>query len=289
MMRSKHISSLLRENPPLPHNEVSAMNIAVITGASSGMGKEFTTRLITENDARIGAPYDEIWIIARSEDKLISLQKALSPERIRVIPFDLTAPESLSSVSELLSKEKPDIRLLINCAGMGRNGAFEEQSVSDTHNAIALNCDALSSLTNICLPYMTGHKGPKGRSATVINIASSAGFLPQPDFAVYAATKSYVISFSHATAEELKDKGITVTCICPGPVDTDFIKVSKNDPNATFTGIKGKFVTSVDKLIPASLKAAKKGRTMYVHGFSQKLLHVASKILPTSWILFFEK
>ena len=150
------------------------MNIAVITGASSGMGKEFTTRLITENDARIGAPYDEIWIIARSEDKLISLQKALSPERIRVIPLDLTAPESLSSVSELLSKEKPDIRLLINCAGMGRNGAFSEQSVSDTHNAIALNCDALSSLTNICLPYMTGHKGPKGRSATIINIASSA-------------------------------------------------------------------------------------------------------------------
>ena len=136
---------------------------------------------------------------------------------------------------------------------------------------------------------MTGHKGPKGRSATVINIASSAGFLPQPDFAVYAATKSYVISFSRAIAEELKDKGIAVTCICPGPVDTDFIKASKNDPNATFTGIKGKFVTSVDKLIPASLKAAKKGRTMYVHGFSQKLLHVASKILPTSWILFFEK
>ena len=97
MMRSKHISSLLRENPPLPHNEVSAMNIAVITGASSGMGKEFTTRLITENDARIGAPYDEIWIIARSEDKLISLQKALSPERIRVIPLDLRSSTAMFS------------------------------------------------------------------------------------------------------------------------------------------------------------------------------------------------
>ena len=265
------------------------MNIAVITGASSGMGKEFTTRLITENDARIGAPYDEIWIIARSEDKLISLQKVLSPERIRVIPLDLTAPEALSSLEELLSEKKPDIRLLINCAGMGKSGAFAEQLKEETHATIALNCDALSSLTNICLPYMTGHEGPKGRSATIINIASSAGFLPQPDFAVYAATKSYVISFSRAIAEELKSKGISVTCVCPGPVDTDFIKTSKNDPNATFTGIKGKFVTSCDKLIPASLKAAKKGKKMLVFGTSQKALHVASKILPTSWILFFEK
>ena len=159
--------------------------------------------------------------------------------------------------------------------------------MEDTHTAISLNCEALSAVTQTFLPYMTGH-GEK-RSATIINIASSAGFLPQPNFAVYAASKSYVISFSRALAEELRDKKITVTCICPGPVDTDFIKVSKSDPNATFTGFKAKFVTTTDKLIPASIKAAKKGKTMLVYGMGQKMLHLTSKLVPTRLVLFFER
>ena len=263
------------------------MNIAVITGASSGMGKEFCSRLINEEDARLGAPYDEIWVIARSEGKLSELASSLDEKRIRVIPLDLTRTESISDLKALLHKEKPSVRLLANCAGMGKNGAFVEQSVEDTHTAISLNCEALSAVTQTFLPYMTGH-GEK-RSATIINIASSAGFLPQPNFAVYAASKSYVISFSRALAEELRDKKITVTCICPGPVDTDFIKVSKSDPNATFTGFKAKFVTTTDKLIPASIKAAKKGKTMLVYGMGQKMLHLTSKLVPTKLVLFFER
>ena len=246
------------------------MNIAVITGASSGMGKEFCSRLFSEKDGSIGAPYDEIWVIARSSDKLQSIAKSLDEKRIRVVPL-----------------KKPAIRLLVNCAGMGKSGAFAEQSVEDTHTAISLNCEALSTVTRVCLPYMTGHDGK--RSGTIINIASSAGFLPQPYFAVYAASKSYVISFSRALAEELRSSRITVTCVCPGPVDTDFIKVSKNDPDATFTGIKAKFVTTTDKLIPAAIRAAKKGKTMLVYGFGQKCLHLTSKIVPTNLVLFFER
>lgn len=263
------------------------MNIAVITGASSGMGKEFCSRLFKEEDARLGAPYDEIWVIARSEGKLKDLAKSLDEKRIRVIPLDLTRTESISALKALLDEKKPAVRLLVNCAGMGKNGAFSEQSVEDTHTAIALNCEALSEVTQIFIPYMTGHDGK--RSGTIINIASSAGFLPQPYFAVYAASKSYVISFSRALAEELRDKKISVTCICPGPVDTDFIKVSKNDPNATFTGFKAKFVTTTDKLIPASIKAARKGKTMLVYGMGQKMLHLTSKIVPTRLVLFFER
>ena len=263
------------------------MNIAVITGASSGMGKEFCSRLINEEDARLGAPYDEIWVIARSEGKLSELASSLDEKRIRVVPLDLTKSKSISDLKALLEEQQPSVRLLANCAGMGKNGAFAEQSVEDTHTAISLNCEALSAVTQTFLPYMTGH-GEK-RSATIINIASSAGFLPQPNFAVYAASKSYVISFSRALAEELRDKKITVTCICPGPVDTDFIKVSKSDPNATFTGFKAKFVTTTDKLIPASIKAAKKGKTMLVYGMGQKMLHLTSKLVPTRLVLFFER
>ncbi len=263
------------------------MNIAVITGASSGMGKEFCSRLFSEKDAKIGAPYDEIWMIARSSDKLNAIAESLGGKRTRVIPLDITLPESIEALSSLLKEEKPAVRMLINCAGMGRNGAFADQTVRDTHMAVSLNCEALSAVTNVCLPYMTGHDTK--RSASIINIASSAGFLPQPNFAVYAASKSYVISFSRALAEELRDKKISVTCVCPGPVDTNFIKTSKNDPNATFTGFKAKFVTTTDKLIPASIKAAKKGKTLRVYGLGQKALHLTSKIVPTKLVLFFER
>ena len=127
------------------------MNIAVITGASSGMGKEFCSRLFSEKDGSIGAPYDEIWVIARSSDKLQSIAKSLDEKRIRVVPLDLTAPESISALGALLDEKKPAIRLLVNCAGMGKSGAFAEQSVEDTHTAISLNCEALSTVTRVCL------------------------------------------------------------------------------------------------------------------------------------------
>ena len=263
------------------------MNIAVITGGSSGMGKEFASRLFSEKDASLGAPYDEIWLIARSEEKLLSVQRSLDEKKIRILPYDLTLPESISSLEALLQETKPAIRLLVNCAGMGKAGAFATQSAADTHAAISLNCEALSAVTQICLPYMTASGGK--RTASIINIASSAGFLPQPDFAVYAATKAYVISFSRALSEELRDRKITVTCVCPGPCDTDFIKVSKNDPDAAFTGIKAKCVTTTDKLIPKAIRAAKKGKSLYVHGTGQKALHLASKIVPTRTVLFFER
>lgn len=277
------------------------MNIAIVTGASSGMGEEFVTQLFMEIDNRIGAPYDEIWMIARSEDKLQNLRDSVAnipfrmPERrfpiLRPIPLDLTKEESIRSIAALLEERKPVIRLLINCAGMGRNSAFAEQTVEETRSAITLNCTSLSEVTNICLPYMlpAASSLPKKEAPRIINIASSAGFLPQPGYAVYAATKSYVISFSRALATELQSRNVAVTCICPGPVDTNFIKVSKNDPDATFTGFKSKFVTTTGKLIPASLRASKKRKKMLVYGLGQKALHLMSKVLPTSWILFFER
>jgi len=267
------------------------MSIAVITGASSGMGEEFARRLIAEKDGFPGAPFDEIWLIARSEEKLTSLSEELDPKRCRVVPLDLTSADGIARLSSLLSEKAPQVGLLINSAGMGKAGAFASQSLKDVESTVTLNCTALSEVTHVVLPYMTsyGDTLPKKKGPRIINIASSAGFLPQPDFALYAATKSFVITLSRALNQEVKPHNVTVTCVCPGPCDTNFIKVSKNDPNATFTGFKAKFVTTVDKLIPASLRAAKKGRSMLVFGFGQKMLHLASKILPTNLILFFER
>ena len=266
------------------------MNIAVITGASSGMGEEFAKQLSSDRYPHIGGPFDQIWLLARSKDKLDSLVNALGKERFRAVPCDLTDSSSVEAFSALLSSEKPTVGLLINSAGMGKNGPFMSQSVEETDQAVSLNCRALSEVTRIVLPYMTNTgSSSKKDHPRIINIASSAGFLPQPGFAIYAATKAFVISFSRALNVELKSRNITVTCVCPGPVKTNFIKVSKNDPNATFTGFKSKFVTTVDKLIPASLRAAGKGKSMLVFGRGQKLLHLASKIVPTNWILFFER
>lgn len=265
------------------------MKIAIITGASSGMGKEFARRLAGEG-GQYGFPdIEQIWLIARSEDKLSALSEEIGA-RCRIFPLDLTRAEDIDAFSETLKQEAPEIGLLINSAGMGKSGAFEGQSRKDGHDALTLNCTALTEMTSVCLPYMipAGDRSGKKNGPRIINIASSAGFLPQPKFAVYAASKSYVISFSRSLHQELKPHHISVTCVCPGPVDTNFIKVSKNDPNATFTGFKSKFVTSVDKLIPASLKAASRGRNMLVFGFGQKCLHLVSKIVPTSWILAIE-
>ncbi|MBR3056435.1 MAG: SDR family NAD(P)-dependent oxidoreductase [Clostridiales bacterium] len=267
------------------------MRIAVITGASSGMGEEFARRLLTESDGFAGAPFDEIWLIARSEAKLKSLSEELGPDKYRVLPLDLTSPEDISHLAGILEKEQPQVGLLINSAGMGKLGSFASHSMKDVDTTVTLNCTALSEVTHMFLPYMIkyGDSLPAKKGPRIINIASSAGFLPQPNFALYAATKSFVISLSRALHVELKPHHITVTCVCPGPVDTNFVKISKNDPNATITGFKAKFVTTVDKLIPASLRAAKKGKRMLVYGFGQKMLHLASKILPTNLILYFEK
>jgi hypothetical protein len=140
-------------------------------------------------------------------------------------------------------------------------------------------------MIRITAPYMkTGGNG----HSKIINIASSAGFLPQPGFACYAASKSFVISFSRAMSCELKPMGIDVMAVCPGPVATDFQRRATEGKEAEFTGWRKNFVIDPVRLSRKSLKASAKGRKMLVYPFSQKLLHLASKIVPVSWILAFE-
>jgi short-subunit dehydrogenase len=260
--------------------------IAIITGSSSGIGKAFLELVAGDNGEYFKSPFDEIWAVARRKDALDEIASSVGGGRVVPIVADLSDNSGIQIIEDKLKAEEPEVGLLINSAGMGIKGAVLSKSAKSLDDTVRINCSALSRMMRITAPYMK--PGENGR-AKIINIASSAGFLPQPNFAVYAASKSYVISFSRALAEELRDKKISVTCICPGPVDTDFIKVSKSDPNATFTGFKATFVTTTDKLIPASIKAAKKGKTMLVYGMGQKMLHLTSKIVPTRLVLFFER
>lgn len=266
-------------------------NIAIITGASSGIGKAFLEEIVKERGAYGCVPFEEIWAVARREDKIVETKALLGEDRIVPVKADLASPEDLSALADRLASEKPVIGLLVNCAGMGMKGAVEDLPAQTIEDTLDVNCTSLAKLTRICLPYMIS-KTPlwtMDNSPRIINIASSAGFLPQPGFAAYAASKSFVISFSRALYYELIDYNIVVTTVCPGPVKTDFQRKATGGVQTDFTGFRQYVVADPVKLAKAAIKASRSGRQILVYGFSQKALHVASKIIPTSWILFVEK
>lgn len=190
------------------------MKIAVITGASSGIGREFAVQI-----ARKYGKLDEIWLVARRKDLMQELEKHLRVP-VRIFAMDLADDTDLHQFKEYLEEYNPDIKLLVNCAGFGKIGRIDSQDVIEQGNMIDVNCRALTIFTGLCLPYISTH-------SRIINIASAAAFSPQPNFAVYAATKAYVLSYSRALNVELKDRQITVTCVCPGPVDTEFFNIAE--------------------------------------------------------------
>ncbi|MBR6880391.1 MAG: SDR family NAD(P)-dependent oxidoreductase [Clostridiales bacterium] len=254
--------------------------IAIVTGASSGIGRSFILALCRKGEFEAFDDIEEIWMVARRTDILSEIKSEVGDERLVPVTCDLTDHSDIGALSEMLTARKPEVKLLINCAGMGKRSDFIEKPASVHSSTVALNCTAVTLLSRLVLPYMKG-----GR---MINISSSASFLPQPGFAVYAASKAYVTSFSRALAYELKGEGISVTNVCPGPVMTDFQKRATDGKSGEFTGFRKHIVADPDKLAAAALKASSKRRKMLVYGFSQKMLHFASKIIPTDLILWLE-
>lgn len=245
------------------------MRIAIITGASSGIGKAYVKQLVLSKEA-----FDSIWVVARRLDRLQELC-SLSPN---IVPVQCDLGQDISAIVSKLEKDRPEIGLLINCAGMGRRGNIIDRTRSDISDTIDLNCTSLSTLTFEAIKYMT-------HGSRIINVASSAAFMPQPGFAVYAASKSYVVSFTRALACELRTRGIKVTAVCPGPVNTEFNSLATDGKSTEFKGFRKLLAADAEKLAKASLKASFRGRVLYVYGFSQKALHVASKFLPIGLIL----
>ena len=184
------------------------MNIAVVTGASSGMGREFALQL--HGYVKV----DELWVIARRAEALHALQ-GQCPVPVRAIPLDLCKEESFAEYARLLSEEKPDIKLLVNAAGFGKFGAFQNVPVEDDYRMIDLNCKALVAMTRLSLPYM--HRG-----SHILQLDSLSAFQPVPYITTYGATKAFVLSYARATARELKEQGIRVMAMNPGWVKTEF-------------------------------------------------------------------
>lgn len=247
-------------------------NIAIVTGASSGLGREFV-RQLCHSKVYI---FDEIWIIARRKERLEAIAKKYKAYTFRIFSYDLALKEDLEDYKELLEEEKPNVKLLINNAGLGKIGKFDAISLDETMNMVDVNMSALTYLTYVTLKYMK-------KSSEIIQIASSAAFLPQPQFAVYAASKSYVLSFSRALHHELKPRGITVMAVCPGPIETEFFKVAaKNQVPKSF---KKYFFEPVYRVVGRALLDVRTGKEVSVQGFSMKALRVLGKIVPHKWIL----
>lgn len=241
--------------------------IAVVTGASCGMGTEFV-RQIGEQKPFI----EEVWAIARNREALEKLQREVS--KVRVFALDITSPKDLDTLAAALRQERPRIAWLVCSAGAGVQKTVEETGLSDLQNMIELNCTALTAVTKLCLPYCKkGH---------LLLLASGAAFVPQPGFAVYAASKAYVLSFARALNVELK-RSARVTAVCPGPVDTPFL--DKMGGKEQMPAYKKPFIASAQKVVKKALKDAERGRELSVCGISMKVTRIFCKIVPHRMIM----
>lgn len=247
------------------------MKIAIVTGASSGMGREFV-RQISENYRYL----DEIWVISRNKRKLEGLKLEFG-EKITPVKLDLRKRAELEKLGERLALFMPSVKILVNAAGTGQIGQFEDLPLNTQRGTTRLNCEALMSVTYLCLPYMK-------RKSRIIQMASAAAFVPQHGFAVYAASKAYVLSFSRALRSELKERGITVTVVCPGPVDTPFFQ--KAEKYHKIPEFKKSSMADAASVVEKAVRDAACGRELSVYGGNIKLLRIVCKVLPHRLIIF---
>ena len=197
------------------------MNIAVITGASSGMGKEFVLQL--ENHFNV----DEVWVIARRKEILDSLALHLVKTKVRSFPLDLTLESSYEFLQKALIEAKPHINLLVNACGIGYFGKYENISLQNDLKTVDLNIKSYLAITKICLPFMS-------KGDYIVNVGSLGAYQPVPYETVYCASKAFILSYSRAIYAELKPYGIRVMSVNPGWVLTEFFNNSfkTNDDHA---------------------------------------------------------
>jgi len=247
------------------------MNIAIVTGASSGMGREFVRQLSEYVEV------DAIWAIARRAEALEALKGEVSVP-VRPIVLDLLQEESFCTIRQLLEAEKPDVKLLVNAAGFGKFGAYHKVTLEDDCRMIDLNCKALLAMTRLCLPYMRP-------GSHILQLDSLSAFQPVPYITTYGATKAFVLSYSRSMNRELKSRGIRVMAMNPGWVKTEFFN------HAFQTNGDGE-VQYFDRLYEAKdvvrtgLRDLYRSRKDYsVHGLPVKLQVLAVKIVPHSIVM----
>ena len=242
------------------------MDIAIITGASSGLGAWYARLLDAEG-------LDEIFLIARREKRLATIA-GLTKTKTRVLALDLTEDDTINKIERALAKtDEPNVRWLVNCAGFGRIGYAGDIDAQTLTQMTELNCIAPLKLTTALLPFM-------GAGSLIINVASCAAFQPIPGVSVYAATKAFVLSWSRSLGYELAPQGIGVTAVCPYWIrDTEFIsRAEATDTRGLFRNFP--FPTDAETVARRSLRAAKNGISVCTPDAIAFLDRIAAKILP---------
>ena len=245
---------------------------AVITGASSGIGREFARQLAARAKFLV--------LIARRRDRLEQLRTELVARnpalRVEVRQADLSNLEQTMQLATLLTNEPIDF--LINNAGLGDHGSFATADPVHVNEQVQVqvNVLALTALTRALLPRMIAQK-----RGAILNVSSSAGFLPLPGIAAYAATKTYVTSFSEAIRAETRGCGITVTALCPGPVDTEFAEVANRESRGEKPR-SGLMHVAVEKVAQAGLRAIEQDKALIIPGLAMKIVMAITRGLPLS-------
>ena len=241
--------------------------IAVITGASSGMGREFVYAI--DKDSEL----DELWVIARREERLLELQSQVRA-KIRPVVLDLLDRSSLSQFKALLEIEKPEVMVLVNAAGFGLFGEYTEMDMEKQLEIIDLNDRALTCMTYITLPYM-----PDG--AQIYNMGSMSSFQPVPYINVYGASKAYVLSFSKALRVELCRRNIRVMAVCPGWIQTEFFSHAIHDDTVSYFNR----YYGPKEVIEKAVRDMHRNKPVSILGLPERLQVLGVKLLPTRFVL----
>jgi short-subunit dehydrogenase len=237
--------------------------VALVTGASAGLGVEFARRL-SEHGHRLV-------LAARRKDRLDQLAKSLG--KARAVAVDLSKKDAAARLMADIEANGETVDLLVNNAGFGLIGRFAELDAKREREMIDLNVGALTDLCRAVAPAMI-----KRKSGAILNVASTAAFQPGPKMAVYFATKAFVLSLSEALHEELKPHGIKVTCLCPGPTRTEFGDVAGFGGNGLFDRV----AMNADDVVEAGLKALDSNRAVVVTGWVNKLGAASTRFAPRS-------
>lgn len=245
-------------------------NVIVVTGASSGMGKEFVLQI----DKR--EKVDEIWVIARRKQRLEELSGLVSA-KIVPLEIDLSVAENINIYREKLAEEKPNIKILANCSGFGKFGHYETLSTEEQVNMVDLNCKAVMYVTDYSLPYMS-------EGAKIMNIASCAAFQPIPYINVYAASKAFLLSYGRALNQELKYRGIHVLSVCPYWTKTEFFNraVNKQENHVV---IKYDVMYDATKVMAKAIKDLYSKKDVSVYGGLNNAQRFLVKLLPHKLVM----
>lgn len=246
---------------------------ALITGASSGIGEAYAAAL-----AQQGL---DLILVARSRDRLDALARSLSRThgiKATVIAADLQKPGCGTALAKEVSRRRLHADLVINNAGFGMAGAFDQNDPVRHQQMIALNVDAVVDIAHAFLPALL----ERGAGA-LINVASLAGFQPTPYMTVYGATKAFVLSFSEGLWAEYRGKGVSVLAVCPGPVDTPFFEATGKGASLRKTVPQGTMITA-RQVVAESLKALREGRSFVIPGAASKALSLLPRLLPRKLI-----